>query len=219
MNQGPRPDPRGGIRVSGAGIASGKPDIVRIALVAISTRPTLSAALASSEETARRVRDSLARFGVKGDDAATSHLTVQAEQVWENERGPRVTGFRAEHGISVTLRDLKVVGPAIGEALFAGGDDARLNDVAFAVEDPSSLRFEARQAAWDDAVSRAQHLASLAGRELGTVLHISEGDGGGSGAEPPTPKMALLAASAPSVAPEPGRVEVAVNLRVHWSLA
>jgi uncharacterized protein YggE len=196
---------------------SGVPDVVRISLTATAFRPAVAEALAASEDAARRIREVLARFALTGADAATSTLTVQAEQVWENERGPRVTGYRAEHGIEVILRDLAAVGPVIGEALSAGADDARLNDVAFDVEDGSSLRARARQVAWEDALSRARELAALAGRPLGAVLYVAEGDPPGQG--PPVPlRNAVQFASGSAVAPEPGRVRVAVDLRVHWAL-
>lgn len=206
----------GAVSVVGVGTASGHPDVVRVRLAATVVRPTLAEALAASEDAARRVRAELARFGIAGEDAATSELSAQAEQTWTEGQGSRVVGFRAEHGLVVTVRDVAAVGPVLGEALIAGGDDVRLNGVGFEVEDPAALRVAARNAAWEDALARARQLAALAGRELGATLSIEEpGATGGV----PVPRFArAMAAGDAEMGVEPGRVSVEVGLAVRWAL-
>ncbi|MFN8076301.1 MAG: SIMPL domain-containing protein [Kineosporiaceae bacterium] len=206
----------GEVSVVGVGTASGHPDVVRVRLAATVVRPTLAEALTASEDAARRVRAELTRFGITGEDAATSELSAHAEQTWTEQQGSRVVGFRAEHGLVVTVRDVAAVGPVLGEALIAGGDDVRLNGVGFEVEDPSALRVTARHLAWLDARARAEQLAALAGRELGEALSVDEpGAFGGGG---PSPKLARAMAAGPEMGVEPGRVSVEVALAVRWAL-
>jgi uncharacterized protein YggE len=205
-----------GIRVFGTGASAGSPDVVRMHLVATASRPRLAEALTASEDAARRIRDVLTRFGVTGEDAATSGLSINAEQVWDEQHGPRITGFRSDHTLAITVRDVHAVGAVLGEALVAGGDDVRLNGVEFAVEDDVALRTQARERAWQDALAKAEQLAGLAGRHLGVVLDITES---GQMAGPPVPIPRLMAAAAaPDVAAEPGRVAVEVTLQVRWAL-
>ena len=210
--------PASGIQVTGTGTAAGSPDVVRVHLVATASRPRLAEALAASEEAARRIRDVLIRFGVTGEDAATSGMSINAEQVWDERQGPRITGFRSDHTLLLTVRDVHAVGAVLGEALVAGGDDVRLNGVEFAVEDDVVLRIAARERAWADALGKAEQLAHLAGARLGAVLDITENTQV-MGPPTPMPRMMAMAAAAPEVAAEPGRIAVEVLLSVRWALA
>jgi uncharacterized protein len=210
------PDP-GTISVTGHGRAQGAPDVCRVQLTASALRPTVVAALADSEAATRRVRDALAGHGVHPADAATITVTLHAEEDWSGQRGPRLLGYRAEHGLQIVLRDLPVAGKALGEAVAAGGEAVRLQSVDFAVEDDAGLRAAARAGAWEDAVRAATQLAELAGRPLGAVRTIQQASGGA----PPVRPLAMTAArvaSAPEVGLEPGGVAVDMSLAVVWEL-
>jgi hypothetical protein len=202
------------IAVPGTGRAEGPPDVVRVRLTATAVRPTLAEALADSEDAARRVRAVLAAAGVAAQDAATRGLSVHAEQVW-NDGTARITGFRSEHELAVTLRDLTSAGRLLGETVVAGGDDVRLHGVDFVVEDDVPLRDRARAAAWADALRRAEQLAHLAGRRLGPVRRVVEETGGQGG---PVPMGLRQAASAGEVDVQPGAVAVEVTLSVAWEI-
>lgn len=204
------------ISVVGTGRAAGPPDTVRIRLTATAIRPTLAAALADSEDAARRVRAALATQGVAAEDATTEGLSVQAEQVFSEHEGSRITGFRSAHELTITLRDLPTAGRLLGDVIVAGGDDVRLHGVDFVVEDDVHLREQAREAAWGDARRRAEQLAALAARRLGDVRRITEGtpeevglmDGG----------VRAMAASSVDMGVQPGTVSVEVSLAVTWEL-
>ncbi len=207
------------ISVVGSGRAAGPPEVMRVQLAATVTRPTVAAALAAAEETAAAIRAALARRGVDGADAATAGLSVQAEQVWSEQAGPRITGYRSDHQLALTLRVLDAAGRVLGEALAAGGDQVRLDHVGFEVEDATALRERARELAWQDALRRAGQLAELAGRSLGAVQEIAEQAQEFGG--PPRPMMtaARMAADATTeIGVEPGSVAVQVSLAVQWSL-
>ena len=206
----------GTISVVGQGRAEGPPDVCRVSLVATALRPSVAAALADSEQATRRVREALVAGGGEARDAATSTVTVRAEEDYSGQRGPRLLGYRAEHALDVVLRDLDAAGRLLGDAVAAGGEAARLQGVSFAVEDDAALRAQARAAAWADALRAGEQLAQLAGRDLGAVRSIDEGGGPGSG-PPPRPMMAR-AMGAAEVALEPGGVGVAVALAVVWEL-
>jgi uncharacterized protein YggE len=207
-----------GIAVTGIGAAAGRPDVVRAQLTATAIRPKLADALSAAEAAAGRVREALARFGLTGEDAATFGLSVTAEEVWREGKGSHITGFRADHTMALTVRDVAAVGSVLGQVLVAGGDDVRLGGVEFAVEDEAALRAQAREAAWADALARAGQLAELAGVGLGPVAEIEERV---AGYGPPRPMMAMRAEMAPAadLAVEPGRVGVSVSLDVRWALA
>jgi hypothetical protein len=174
-------------------------------------------ALADGEATARRIREALAAGGVAPADAATGIVTVHPEEDFSGSRGPRLLGYRAEHGIEIVLRDLDAAGRLLGDAVAAGGDGVRLQGVEFVLEDDAQLRGAARAAAWEDARRAADQLAGLAGRPLGPVRRVDEGGGGRH--LPIRPRaMALAAASGPEVGLQPGGIGVEVSLAVVWEL-
>ena len=114
----------------------------------------------------------------------------------------------------VTLREVGSVGRVLGELLAAGGDDARLHGVEFAIEDDEPLLARAREAAWWDALARANQLATLTGRRLGAVQQVVEGGTPGPGPVS-FAKDAVLAAS---LDVRPGSVAVEVTLSVRWAI-
>lgn len=207
------------IAVSGTGRAGAAPDVMRVQLAASAVRPTVAAALAASEQAVSAIRAVLVGAGLPAADAATAGLSITAEQVWAEQTGPRTVGFRSEHRLVLSLRDLSDAGALLGQALAAGGDDLRLDAVAFEVEDDAELRSRARAAAWVRAEATARQLAELSGRRLGQVATITE-----HGGAPPFPMLRQAALHgdqerAQPVGLEPGAVDVEVTIAVQWSLA
>ncbi len=206
------------ISVRGSASVSGTPDVMRLHLAAGVVRPTVAEAIADSEQAVVAIRGSLTAAGVDRRDAATAGLSVTAEQVWSEQHGPRVSGYRSEHRLAVTLRDLTTAGRVLGEALAAGGDAARLDQLVFEIEDDAALRDAARAAAWQDALHRGEQLAALSGRALGAVHQVEEEDL----ADGPVPRMAMrrqAAAEASEIGVQPGSVAVRVTLAVRWELS
>ncbi|HVN12635.1 MAG TPA: SIMPL domain-containing protein [Kineosporiaceae bacterium] len=210
------PEP-GTISVVGHGRAVGAPDVCRARLMSSALRPSVAAALADSEAAIRLVRDALAAHGVPPGDAVTSTVSVQAEQDWSGQRGPRPLGYRAEHILEIVLRDLGAAGRVLGAAVGAGGDTVRLQGLTFGVEDDSELRAGARAGAWEDALAAAGQVAELAGRRLGAVRGVEQRSEGGPPVRPRITPAAGMAA-APEIGLEPGDVAVDVWLAVVWEL-
>ena len=202
------------ISVVGQGRATGAADMCRVSLVVTALRPTGGAALGDSEHATRQVREALAAAGVAAADSATASVSVHAEEDYSGQRGPRLLGYRAEHGLEVVLRDLAAAGQVLGDAVAAGGEAVRLNGVSFAIEDDADLRARVREAAWTDAVRAGEQLARLAGGALGPVRSIDETLARGGGGPQP---MAVRAAFA-EVGLQPGGVDVRAALAVVWEL-
>src|SRR4051794_41773032 len=89
-------------------------------------RPAVAAALADSEQAARQVREALTAGGVAPRDAATGNVSISTEEDYSGQRGPRLLGYRADHTLTVVLRDLAVAGRVLGEAVAAGGGAGRV---------------------------------------------------------------------------------------------
>ena len=199
----------------GQGRAAGAADVCRVSLVATALRPTVGAALGDSEQAARRVREALTAAGVVPADAATSSVSVHAEEDYSGQRGPRLLGYRAEHGLELVLRDRGSAGRVLADAVTAGGEAVRLNGVSFAVEDDADLRARAREAAWTDALRAGEQLARMAGGALGAVRSINEASVRGDGGPRP---MTARAEAVTEIGLQPGGIDVRTALAVVWEL-
>jgi uncharacterized protein YggE len=134
---------------------------------------------------------------------------------WDRE-GQRVVGYTAHHALRLVVRDRERVGDVIGAMAGAAGDAFGLDAVTLEVADPAPLLVRAREAAFEDARSRADQYASLAGRALGPVLRVTEG----GGLEPPVPRFARAAMDVAGGLPvEAGESSVTATVTVRFGLA
>lgn len=202
--------PRGGLTVRGHGAAAAVPDVVVAELGAEVRADDVGAALREATSALAAVRAALREGGVPDADVATGGTAT-----WTEHTGPGPDDLRvvARLGLVVTLRDVAGAGDLVGAALAAGGGAARLDGLRLQVADPSAAQARAREAAWHDAQTTAQHLAGLAGRELGAVLRVRQDEEAATGAA----RFAVAGASLPPV--EAGEQTVRVSLTVRWAWA
>lgn len=203
------------VTVPGRGVVQAAADIAGATFVVDATRPTAADARAVAASVATAVIDALVGAGVARADLRTSGLDVQA--AWDHEAGRSVRrGFTVTHRIAATVRDLEAVGRVVDAGLGAGATG--LDGVEFRLEDADGATREARARAVRDARDRAETIAAAAGRTLGPLRSIVEGDrAGGPG---PLREMKLLAATAGDVETPvmPGQVEVSVGIVAEWTL-
>ena len=131
---------------------------------------------------------------------------------------PQITGFRVNNQLTVKVRDLDRLSDVLDDAITAGGDAVRVNNVSFSVDEPEQYLGEAREQAMQDARERAEQLASLAGVTLGQLRSVSESSAssqnlgrGGFGAE------FAFAAAAPTPL-SPGESEVSLTVFVVYEI-
>lgn len=202
-----------GVWVSGTGTATGPRDECHVTVGAEVRRPTAAAALDGCSAALDQMRAVLLAAGIPA--AALSTSAVSLNPVYDAY--PTVAGFQAAVQLSAHTRDIDAAGELLTALVTAGGDAARVHEVAFRHSDASSLLAAARDAAWADALGRATQLARLAGRQLGELLAVEESDGRG---RPPGPaRMAMDSAPAGGrVALDAGEASVVVTLNVGWAL-
>ena len=85
-----------------------------------------------------------------------------------------LTGYQVTNTLSVKVRDLDQTGAILDGVVKAGGDLVRVNGITFTVDDPSPLKVQARELAVQEAMKKAQELATLAGVGLGQLIFLSE---------------------------------------------
>ncbi|WP_040692528.1 SIMPL domain-containing protein [Nocardia vinacea] len=226
MNKKKSHDTAGTVTTFGSGSARATPDLMRVT-ISIETRAVkVALAYGQAGERVGAVTDSLRSDGVPGTDIATSGLSVRTETVWIEGGGSKITGYVATTDLTVVLRDIGETadpGPAtiIANCVDAGGDDVRLGGLDLGFADQESLLIRARDAAWDNALAKAEQYAGRARRTLGPVLEITE-----NAISTPSVTPRLMAMSAPmnesyGGAPVPvelGESEISATIRATWQL-
>jgi uncharacterized protein len=201
--------------VPGTGSVTVEPDIASIRLGVTVVRPTATAAREDAASVMSAVISALAAAGVDRRDLRTALVGLSPVTDYSSERGPQVTGYQLSNAVDIAVRNLPTVGAVIDAGLGAGATS--LDTLHFRVADPSTAAAEARGAAVADAHRRAETLAEAAGRSLGAVVGIVEGQPP-SGPFPPRP-MAAMALKADAETPiEGGTQDIVVSIVVTYAL-
>lgn len=209
-------DPRT-VTVNGTGTVTGAPDTLRVDIGVEATAADVSSALNTSSAQVREVTDAVVAEGVERRDIQTQQVNLTPQYSTAAPGTSReITGYRATNTIRVTIRDIGVASQVLSAAATAGGDSTRIGNVAFAIDDDSDLMRQAREAAFDDARSRAEQYASLAGDSLGKVQTITEST---SGQQQPTTVQRDSAAAAAPVPIEPGEQTLTFSVTVTYALS
>ncbi len=203
------------ITVTGTGTAEAPPDLLTISVGIECLRDSVGTAYADAGTTSGAVSGALRRHGVADADIRTSGLNVRPEFVWRDGGGQQVTGYVASSVLTVRLRQVSAASGVIAAAVDAGGDDVRLNGLELGFSDESAVASLAREAAWQDAVARAEQFASLASARLGAVISIAEHPD----APGPVPVARIQrAAASEAISVEAGHASISASITVVWEL-
>lgn len=200
------------ITVTGVGTAQAVPDVVVATFGSELQAGTVSEALDGAVRATAEVIAQLRAGGVGDLD-----LTTGAASIWSMaDQHGRVAGYVATQRLTARLRSVATAGALVGEAIAAGGDAARLHGLSFGLTEAQSVNEWARVQAWRDARAKAGQLATLAGRTLGQVVRIREGEPAESSRSPDREAVSpgLAAAQLPM---QPGTETVTVTIEVEWA--
>lgn len=199
------------VEVVGRGAAAQPPDRLDLHVGVSVVAPDVGAALARVGTQVARLGHAVRTLGLEDRDIRSTHSSVGEEYV-----GPNAVrdGFRAEQGLVLRVRDLDAVATVLDAAVTAVGDDFRLQHLAWVVSDEAALADLARTAAFEDARAKAGRLADLAGRTLGELQRVTEGESFQGG---PFREVAMAKGST-GFAPERGESRVEVSLTTRWAL-
>jgi len=203
-----------GITVTGIGKSAVAPDLMSVDLGISVLAASVAEGRALTAERARALVAALLERGVANDDIQTVRYTIHPE--YDHADGEqRLRGYRVGNELQVAIRELGSAGEVLDHAADAGGDEVMINNVSFSVEDQTAVRDQAREAAWADARSRAEHLARLSGQALGEVVDIVETTGRPPG---PGPLHRLAMTAEESTPVEAGTMAITVTLEVRFGL-
>lgn len=159
------------ISVSGEASVTMEPNVAFVSL-GVETQD-LRPAYAQQRNSARMtdVMAALAALGIEESDIRTVWFNMHPVHDW-SDHTPRVVGYMVSNNISVTVRDINLVGQVLGAAAEAGANMA--SSVSFGLLDSTEAYNQALAEAVADATAKARIIATSLGRNLGEVTHVSE---------------------------------------------
>ena len=187
------------ISVMGTGHATLTPDRFSFTAGVQTTAPTVEEAVNQNNSRMTAVIAALKRAGASDQEIRTSNFSIFPQQVYEQGKPPRVTGYQANNSVTVTKSDVAAASKLLQAALNAGVNET--SGLTFDVSDPSRGRDQGLRAAFDDARGKAVLLAQAAGRTLGRAIMISEAT-----SVPPPPRplpVGVMAARAEAISEVP----------------
>lgn len=205
------------IAVASRGEVKVNPDRANIQ-ISVQTRAETAAAAAS--ENARKqkaVIDGLRALGIDAKDIATVGYNVYPEQRYEPNKEPVVVGYNVTNTLSVDLKSINMVGPAIDAALAKGAN--MINSLQFFASNTEAARQEAIAIAVKRARSDADAAARAAGGSITGLLEINVG---AYYPPPPRPlemKVRGAVASASDTPISAGDLTISVDISTRWAFS
>ena len=210
----------GTVTVVGEGIARTAPDkaVVRFGIVTRDENP----------EEARRLNAAAAREAMNavrelvGDERRIRLESLRLQPAREYDPDQRryiELGFEAVRDVVVEVLDLEQLPAVVARVVQEGAN--RLNNVTYELENRDEIRNLALERALENAVAKADVMASTLGNSIGRVLRVSE-----QGTSMPFPVMrdaavesfAMAKADPEPEAYAPGEIEVRATVEVMFAL-
>lgn len=206
------------ITINGEGMVTAIPDIAEISFGITKEDADVAKAQQQVNENMNSFIDELKKMSVEAEDITTTGYRINP--VYDYNNGKQVLrGYRVEQNIEVKIRNLDKIGDTLNLAVAQGLN--QVSGLEFTIDDPESLKQEAREIALENAKEKAESLADIADVKLGKIVTFSESestpstyasydllrsDGLGGAAE----------YEAPSI--EAGSTEVTINVTVSYEI-
>jgi len=208
-----------GLWVNGEGKAMAVPDVTILSLGIEAEASTVAQAQQEAAGAMDKVMKALTGNGVQEKDIQTQQFSVYPIRRWiEEENREEIIGYRVTNIVAAKIRAMDKAGSIIDAVAEAGGNLTRINDISFAVDDPTLYYKEAREKAVEDAIAKAKQIAEVAGIKLGKPIYISEGT-----VYIPSPvPYKSFAEGAPAPAPptpiSPGELEIRLTVQMVYEI-
>ncbi len=164
-----------GIWVSGIGEISVTPDLATLWLGIEAQKPTVKEAQEEATRAMEKVMAALKKSGIAEKDIQTAYFSIYQRTYWDDDKQKEEpVGFQVTNQVIAKIRNIKDIGTIIDSVAAAGGDNTRINNLNFSVEEPARYYDEARAKAMEAARHKAEQLAQLAGVTLGQATYIAE---------------------------------------------
>ena len=214
-----------GIWVVGEGTIQLKPDLTILRIGVESKARSVREANKNATKAMDSINTIVKSFEVKEDKIQTVSYNISPEYEWQQPRGggssKRVLiGYVVSNTVVVQITKIDQVGELIDSVTDAGGDTTRIDNIQFTVQDKTLYSNQLREQAIQNAISKAEQLATLSGVNLGLPFYITEISGTSptvkSGVLEAAPRMAMGANVSTPISS--GELELSMKIQVGFSI-
>ena len=209
-----------GITVSGSSSVMVESDLVEISLGIEATNLSVSKAVEEVSVANQILLNVLNSNKIKENEIATTRYTISPQYQYSQGKS-KLTGYKVTHNTKFKYRDMKNVGSLIDQ-LSTGpnsvGNNLRINNINFSIENPSKYENELRKNAVNNAIQKAQSLADYAGVSLGSPFYISEHSPTNFTQPESDMMMTKMAYAAPSTEINSGQLTITFNVNMGFSI-
>ncbi|MGA0605284.1 SIMPL domain-containing protein [Phenylobacterium sp. VNQ135] len=165
------------------------PDMATITLGVMTEGKTAAEAMQANAVRMNAVVASLRKAGVPDKDIQTSNLNLNPQYRYVENQPPQLVGYQASNNVTVTVNDLKRLGPVVDATVNAGAN--QMQGVSFGLKDPTAAENAAREQAVTALAAKADLYARATGHRVLRLVSLTEG--GGYSAPPPImPPAAMM---------------------------
>lgn len=164
------------ISFSGEGKALAKPDIAVISMSIITEGVTSKDAQYDNSKKSKAATDFLKEQGIEDKDIKTAGYNIYPQYSYHQNASPEIKGYQANQIMEAKVRDLDKLSDILSGVVSAGIN--QVNNLSFQIDDPDSLKAEARAKAIENAKMKAGGLEKQLGVRLGRIVNFSESVGG-----------------------------------------
>lgn len=192
------------LKVDGIGSVTVQPDLAEAAIGVVTEDRNLTAAQAKNTELTTAVINALRRMGVAENDISTQSYTITPQ--YDYVEGQQIfRGYRVQHILQVTIRDITKVGPIIDAAVASGANF--VGDINFTVANPTIYYLRALDRAIENALAKAVAIGRTLNLQINPIpLRIVEETYRAVSGQP----TALQAAETTPI--QPGEVQITATI-------
>lgn len=190
------------------------PDLAYLRCNIVGKGATAAAATANTAKIINDVRHSLLGLNIISEDIV--NMSYNTHSTYDNKG--KVTGYKAETSLCITVRELKKLGNVIDKITASGVNN--INGITYTLSDKNLYRTMLLAKAVENARQQAAVVANAGGRTLGTLLSASFSTVNQverSAARPMLNKMATADGSAPTEI-EAKNITISVNVNTIFKL-
>jgi len=177
------------LNLSAYGETKVAPDMATITLGVMTEGKTAAEAMQANATRMSAVMASLRKAGIADKDIQTSNLNLNPQYKYQENQPPLLIGYQASNNVTVTVNDLKKLGPAVDATVSAGAN--QVQGISFGLKDSTAAENAAREAAVKALAAKADLYGRATGYKVARLVSLSEG--GGYTPQPPMPMVAYAA--------------------------